>query len=211
MFCRNKGYLCKVQLKLRKMEQLILEFEQTRKASNNFVERTKHTWNLSNQITIDEVLADPDFKNFKRIGYVEKTNGAAGFKIVALDDFKDKKPVLYILVIQKYVIKGGKVKNELETRSYSAGTEKAWTDKGNCSDTNYTLSQVFRKALEMGLTIDFYGIEIPATKVVSNTFSVQKITYVSTYECDELTMIELLTKLNGKKLIGQGDFDYSHK
>ena len=178
---------------------------------------TEHTWVLDNQLKLNDVLKLPQFSKFKKCATIQlNNNSAAGYKINVIPEYSDKKFMLYLLVYtdpntnEKYILKGGKSKNELKNRSYSAGTEESWTMRGTPTVTNYVWSQQFRK---YGNNFEFYGYAVPTIKHTYESFDGEMVTEIvgGHYETEEVKLNNLLKKLKGSNLIGEGALMNTHK
>ena len=168
---------------------------------------------MSNQLDIDTYLQQSAYV-FKYGGYIgsggdEKYKSfekVVGYKIKVTDEYKDDTQLLYLLVINGKIVKGGKVKGTLPSRSYSAGTEHNWTNTGQASPTNYIYSQIFRECLRVNIPIKFYVCRCPLTRVSYPTPSGEtKYIETSPYEAMEHELNLHLKKTLGKQLIGEGD------
>ena len=184
---------------------LSLEFPVAKKASKNY-DTVIHTWDLSEQLSIECVLKDPKFSNFVKCGKITKNKDkVCGYDIeITNKNFKNKTFVLYLLVIHNKVLKCGKVKDSLDKRSYSAGTSKSWVEQGTPSEPNYIYSQIFRECLEKGVEIDFYCKLAPVEEITFEFFGETITQLVSSYEECEVIMKKALETLKGGKLIGEG-------
>jgi hypothetical protein len=189
-------------------------FKTTKRESKEYLYES-HIWNLSNQLKISDILKLKEFSKFKYAGKISKADNSAGYKIEINEDFKDKKFVLYLLVIDGYVLKGGKSKNSLDTRSYPAGTEESWTMRGTPSVTNYIWSQIFRSRIENGFDdVEFYAYVVPSFRYEYESFDGEKIVedVCGHYETEEKKLNHLLKDLNGgNSLIGEGSLDVKNK
>jgi hypothetical protein len=187
------------------MENHIINFKMTVRNSNDYETKTDHTWDLSNQLKIDELLKMKEFANYKKAATIVKADNAAGYTIKIEPEFKNVPFVVYIATWNLFVLKGGKSKNSLDTRSYKAGTEEGWTEGGEPSPTNYIWSQIFRETLKMGIPVVFYAQAVDLIECTYESHGETKTTLISPYEQVEKDLQELLNKLNGKKVIGEGD------
>jgi hypothetical protein len=184
---------------------MVIEFTTTRRASGDYTP-TPHTWDLSAQLSVEDFLAKhPD--TFVKVGEViSAPKLACGYRIDVVKEWKNVTHMLYLMVIDGKIVKGGKVKGKLAQRSYAAGTEKTWTKKGGeCSPTNYVYSQIFRSCVAKGISVEFYGMESPTTTVTFDFLGVTKVQKVSPYEEMETLLNESLRKQLGRKPIGDGD------
>ena len=185
--------------------ELILEFQTTPKNSKEYNYRS-HKWDCKNQLDLNEYLKKTSY-NFKEGGWIKKNDSkTSGYEICVNDEFKDVSNIIYLVVIFGKIIKGGKSKNPLPQRTYGAGTEENWTMKGSPSDTNYVFSQIFRSCIKNNVPVKFYICKVP-TKQVEYTTSEGKIKYIesSPYEEMEKDLNAHLTKIMGRKIIGEGD------
>jgi hypothetical protein len=150
---------------------------------------------------------------FVKVGeIISAPKKVCGYRINVVKEWKNVTHMLYLIVIDGKVVKGGKVKGKLAQRSYAAGTEETWTKKGGKpSETNYVYSQIFRSCLTNGITVEFYGMECPTTTVSFDFLGVTKVQKVSPYEEMETLLNESLRKQLGRKPIGDGDLMVQHK
>jgi hypothetical protein len=177
----------------------------TTKSNSKKYEYQDHKWVLDNQINVEDIVKLPEFGKFEYCGSIIKSNSAAGYEISLVEKFKGKSFIIYVATMGGKVLKGGKSKNPLDTRSYSAGTEESWTMRGTPSVTNYVWSQIFRESLRVGCEVKFYGMVVPSYEMTYESFDGEVITEsVSPYESEEKKLNHLLNKLNGKKVIGEG-------
>jgi hypothetical protein len=181
-----------------------IEFLVTEKGSKKY-EYNKITWELDKQLDIEEFLRDNSQYNFVNAGKIVKNpKSTCGFKIKMNEEFEKKKFVIYLLVVDGKIVKGGKSKNPLPLRTYNAGTENNWTMKGSPSETNYVYSQIFRSCLKKGIDVNFYCFAAPFEVKEYNVFGEKKIYESSPYEEYEKTLNNSLKKKLGKNLIGEG-------
>ena len=188
-----------------------LKFKTTDKKSREYKYR-ESVWDLTKQLSINEYLKTCKYP-FVKGGWVEeKVESTCGYKICVNDEWKDKDKLLYLLVIDGKILKGGKSKNPLPKRTYGAGTEENWTMKGSPSDTNYIYSQIFRQCLKDGVSVEFYLFQAPKQLVkypLSNGGYGEVM--VSPYEEMEQSLnADLMAKL-GKKPIGEGNLFEQYK
>jgi hypothetical protein len=188
-----------------------IRFKTTEKKSKEY-NYTESTWDLTNQLKVDEFLKVSHYP-FKKGGWIEKDNKkTCGYSICVTDEWKNKEKVLYLLVIGGKILKGGKSKRALPRRTYGAGTEINWTMKGSPSDTNYVYSQIFRQCLEDNIDIEFYLFQAPLYEMQFPVSSggVQNVN-VSPYEEMESTLNGHLMDVLGKKPIGEGNLFEQYK
>jgi hypothetical protein len=183
----------------------ILRFKTTKKGIGKF-DYIDMEWNLSNQIDVDEFLKNnPNFPFVKAGRIVKNTTNTSGYEIEVGPEWKDKKFVLYLLVIDGKIVKGGKSKNPLPQRTYGAGTEHNWTMKGSPSETNYVYSQIFRKCLEESRPVEFYCFQVPFVTDTQNVFGTEMILELSAYEEYESVLNKTLMNYLNRKPIGEGN------
>lgn len=188
-----------------------IEFLVTEKGSKKY-EYRKIEWDLTNQLDITEFLKDNPQYNFVKSGkIVENSKSTCGFKIQMNEEFEKKKFVIYLLVVGGKILKGGKSKNPLPSRTYGAGTEENWTMKGSPSETNYVYSQIFRHCLKNNIDVDFYCYDVPYVTQECNVFGKKKTFEFSPYEEYEKTINSVLKEKLGKNLIGEGKLLLSSK
>jgi len=188
-----------------------IKFKTTKSNSKKY-DYEEHIWVIDNQLNIEDILKLPEFSKFKFCGSIKESSLASGYEISLVESFKNKNFVIYLTVKSGKILKGGKSKNSLDTRSYAAGTEESWTMRGSPSTTNYVWSQIFRESLKDGNEIKFYGMVVPSHKMTYESFDGKIITeMVSPYESEEKKLNALLKKLNGNNLIGEGKLLQQHK
>lgn len=188
-----------------------IKFKTTKPNSKEYVYE-EHIWVIDNQLNIEDVLKLPQFSKFQYCGSIKKSDLASGYEISLVESFKNKNFVIYLTVKSGKILKGGKSKNSLDTRSYAAGTEESWTMRGSPSTTNYVWSQIFRESFKDGNEIKFYGMVVPSYEMTYESFDGKIITeMVSPYESEEKKLNNLLKKLNGNNLIGEGKLLQKYK
>jgi len=181
-----------------------LEFQITDKGSKKYIYK-KIKWDLSEQLDIVEFLLKNPNYNFVKAGKIVKNSeSTCGFKIQTIDGYETAKFIIYLLVIDGKIVKGGKSKNTLPSRTYGAGTENNWTMKGSPSDTNYVYSQIFRDCLKKGIDVDFYCYAVPYETKKYNVFGEIKTYECSPYEEYEKALNLKLKEKLGRNLIGEG-------
>jgi hypothetical protein len=190
-----------------------IKFKTTKRASKNYEKTQEHTWVLDNQLDTDDILSRPEFSKFRLAATIVKSETTAGYKIQLEPEFVNKPFVIYILSKCGKILKGGKSKNPLDLRSYSAGTEETWTMRGTCSETNYVWSQIFRESLNDGCPITFYGYIVPSFYHTYESFDGETITELVAghYETEEKKLNFFLNTLNGSKVIGEGSLLQTQK
>ena len=177
----------------------------TTKSNSKKYEYQDHKWVINNELNVDDLLKLSEFSKFEYCGSIVPSNSTAGYEISLVEKFKGKSFIIYLTTIGGKVLKGGKSKNPLDTRSYSAGTEESWTMRGTPSVTNYVWSQIFRESLKGECEVKFYGMVVPSYEMTYESFDGKMITEsVSPYESEEKKLNSLLNKMNGKKVIGEG-------
>jgi hypothetical protein len=181
-----------------------IRFKTTKRASGKY-EYTNHEWDISAQLNIHDFLKNNPKMDFENAGIlIENPKKASGFQISLSEKWKNTKYILYILVINGKVAKGGKSKNELSKRSYDAGTEHNWTVTGEASPTNYVYSQIFRESLKNGDKVEFYCCKCPFEMREIDMWGEVFIKKQSTYEEMEIELNKRLFNALGRKLIGDG-------
>jgi hypothetical protein len=189
---------------MEKTKNMEIKFKTTKRDSKKY-EYQDHTWILDDQLNIEDLLVRPEFTKFEYCASIVNSKSAAGYEIALQDKFKNQGFIIYLVTMGGKILKGGKSKNSLDTRSYTAGTEESWTMRGTPSTTNYVWSQIFRESLRTGQEIKFYGMIVPSYVMTYESFDGKVITEsVSPYESEEKKLNKLLNTLNGKKVIGEG-------
>jgi hypothetical protein len=168
-------------------------------------------WNLDQQIDVDEFL-DITAYPFEKAGWIEAADNEAGYQLCANDRFKDKTRLLYLLVVDGKVLKGGKVKGTLRNRSYKAGTENSWNITGKASPTNYVYSQIFRECVKNNEPVEFYLYECEK-QIMRYPTSQGGFAEVAQapYEEMESTLNAHLKEVLGHNPIGDGDLELEYK
>jgi len=189
-----------------------ISFKTTEKKSGEY-NYQEHTWDLSNQLRIDDVLELSQFSKFEYAGKIIRENNSAGYVIDIKEKFKNESFAIYLLVIDGYVLKGGKAKNGINNRSYSAGTEENWTMRGTPSSTNYIWSQIFRQMLKDDINVEFYGYLVPSMEYTYESFNGIMVTenVCGHYETEEKKLNKMLKEIKGSKLIGEGGLEIKNK
>lgn len=195
----------------------IIKFYTTDKNCKNYDNYKEHIWDFSNQLNIEDFLKVCKY-DFKYGGCIKAFNNekkkeeykTVGYKIDVINEFKNSKYILYLMTIclpcGEKIIKGGKVKGTLPSRTYSAGTEYNWTMKGSPSPTNYIYSQIFRQCIKDNIKINFYIHKTPVTEIKYYTARGKEvINTISPYEEMEKSLQQLLKKELGRNIIGEGD------
>lgn len=168
-------------------------------------------WDLKNQINIDDFLNEYPECLFEKHAKIVKNKGVVGYKIKEFDGFKDKKFLIYLLVIDGKIIKVGKCKHNIATRSYPAGTERNWSATGNPSDVNYFYSKLFLSCLENNIDVDFYCYEVPMRVENFIAFRTTREFSFSPYEEYEKVLNSVLIEKLGGPLIGDGELSLDYK
>ena len=191
----------------------IVHFQTTPKNSKEYV-YTEHSWDLNQQLKVEE-FKERTCESWEKHGSViSAKDRAPGYKILVSNEHLGKTRLIYLMVIDGYIVKAGKVKEELDKRSYAAGTEKSWTVTGKASETNYVYSQIFRACLRQGIPVDFYCLECPKEEV-SYTYNGEIYkTFQSPYEDVEKRVTSHLQQLltdRDTSLIGERNLLEQHK
>ena len=181
------------------------------------------TWNFCNQISLENYLKKCKYP-FEYAGCIVKRDNEnnkdiskrIGYKIELKEKFKKSDQLIYLMTIclpcGEKIIKGGKSKNSLDKRTYNAGTEHQWTMVGNCSETNYIYSQIFRETLKKNIRINFYIYSVEKQRCTYMApCGKQKFIETSPYEEIEKELNYHLKKFLGKNLIGEGNLCKSYK
>jgi hypothetical protein len=196
----------------RQLENNKLHFVTTVNKSKDTDNLISHEWDLTEQLDINYVLKQEGFESYKKVAkIIRNNNNACGYEIKVDDNFKDKKFVLYLIVINGKVLKGGKSKGVLSKRSYTAGTERSWSVSGKASEPNYVYSQIFRQCLEDEVDVEFYGICVESIKQTRKFYGLDVEVEFAPYEEKEQAQNSILNKLNGKKVIGEGNLLAQYK
>jgi hypothetical protein len=211
-----------IQENYKKYKKFKIEFNITTKNSKEYNYKT-HTWDLSNQLDLSTFLEETKYP-FEYGGCIKSRidethkdeKKRIGYNIFETEKFKNKEQLLYLMTISKgdteKIIKGGKVKGTLSTRSYKAGIEDSWTMKGTPSPTNYIFSQIFRKCMQINMEVKFYVHPAPLTKVPYQTSAgEEKYIVISPYEAMEKNLNLHLKELLGRNLIGEGNLEQLYK
>ena len=128
-----------------------------------------------------------------------------GYRIVPLGEWGNIPYVVYLMVINGKIIKGGKVKGPIQTRSYSAGTEENWTMRGTPSPTNYVFSQIFRMCVANNIPVQFYCHDCGSVPITwTDAYGNEQITNASAYEEIESSLNQHLRDTLGRHPIGDG-------
>jgi|21_taG_2_1085346.scaffolds.fasta_scaffold17220_1 hypothetical protein len=198
--------------KNKEMNKNQLSFLVCERASGDVNTKRKVTWDYSNQLNVDDYLEQCNLK-FEKAGWVEKSSNVCGYSIKTTTEWVKRPRVLYLLVVDGKIFKGGKSKNSLPNRSYSAGTDKNWVNGANgCSPTNYAFSKIFLKCLEEGKKVDFYIHGCPMREeLTKHADGTETIEITSQYEAMETNLNKHLRTVLGKKLIGDGKLFEEYK
>ena len=182
-----------------------LTFQTTAKNAGAYNYR-KHAWDLSGQLDLQEYI--------KKSPWVWELGGEvrgddevkAGYRIVPLGEWGTKPFVVYLMVINGKIIKGGKVKGPIQTRSYSAGTEENWTmGTSDPSSTNYVFSQIFRMCVANNIPVQFWCHACETNTVTwTDAYGNEQITHSSAYEEIESSLNQHLRETLGRHPIGDG-------
>jgi hypothetical protein len=164
-------------------------------------------WDISDQLDVHSFLKNHPKCKFESAGkIVANEKKTCGYEIVVDQKWKDKKYIVYLVVINGKIIKGGKSKNPIPIRTYGAGTEKNLTEKGSPSVTNYFYSQLFRECLKKGDVVEFYCHQAQVrVDDWDELGDIVKGVTTSRYEEVEVKLNALLVKALGRKPIGEGN------
>jgi len=166
----------------------------------------KHRWDISKQLDVNEYLKKCSYPFEEGAVIVKDENLASGYAIKTYDKYAHKVRLIYLLTLNGKILKGGKVKGLMKDRSYKAGTDESWTNRGTPTTTNYVWSQIFRWAIKNGQEIKFYIYEAPQKLEQTPTPEggvIEEIT--SQYEKMEVLLNKHLKETLGRKLIGEGN------
>jgi len=192
------------------MERNILKFKTTARGGGAY-DYKEHVWDISQQLDIETFLQEnPEFA-FEQVGQISPSQSKCGFKIDVVPEWQKTERLLYLLVVNNKILKGGKCKNALPSRSYSAGTEESWTMRGTPSPTNYIWSQIFRKCLKNNVPIQFYCFRAPDHHYQYNVFGENIVIKTSPYEEYEKVLNDKLKKSLGRNPIGEGSLEQQLK
>lgn len=197
-------------------EDYKITFQTTEKNRKQWDYRT-HVWDLKNQLELKPFLKNCTYPFkyggciVKRVDEKEKEKGKkVGYKIEVVEEFMNSPRILYLLTMtlrgKEFILKGGKVKGQLRSRTYPAGTEDNWTIRGSCSDTNYVWSQIFRMCMDKKIPVKFYVFQAPIEKRPYPTpIGGTKYEETSPYEAMEKDLNAFLKETLGQNLIGEGN------
>ena len=171
------------------------------------------TIDLSKELKVSDILETPVFGVLERKAKIVPHSTNAGYKIELLDkNDKGKGRWNYVIGVtlpdgSEVAIKSGKVKDDLDKRTYTAGTEKNWK-KGTASISNYINSQIFRKCLELELDVYFYAYQVPGYKATVDVYGKTMEVVLNPYEDYEHVLNNLLkTKLGRHPCATSYDFE----
>lgn len=171
-----------------------------------------NTWDLSKQLNIKDFLERNPKDNFEKgASIISAPELSPGYKISPIGKWKHKKFILYLLVINGKIIKGGKSKKPIQYRTYGAGTQETWSMTGECSPTNYYYSQIFRQCILDGKTVEFYCMQAPIDVKEYEVFDKMIRMESSPYEEYEKVLNEKLVTDLGRKPIGEGNLQVQYK
>ena len=166
----------------------------------------KHVWDLSGQLDAKAYMEKSPWDDWELAAEVRGDDKVkAGYRIVPFGKWRTKPFVVYLMVINGKIIKGGKSKGPIQTRSYSAGTEEKWTMRGSPSPTNYIFSQIFRMCVANNIPVQFWchACEINTVKWI-DAYGNEQITQSSAYEEIESSLNQHLRETLGRHPIGDG-------
>ena len=186
----------------------------------SYEDARNHVWDLSNQLDLMPFLNETSL-DFEEGGYIEARSDEedkplekrVGYKIVQTTE---KKNLVYLLTIKmngkEKILKGGKIKGNLASRSYTAGTQHNWTIVGTPSATNYIYSQIFRECMKKNIEVKFYVCSTPTIRVpYSRSEGGEGYIEISPYEEIEKTLNAHLVRSLGRKPIGESDLENPYK
>lgn len=174
----------------------------------------QHTWDLSQQLDVDLFMEmNPEFK-FSKVATVVPKNNACGFRLDYIDPtFEQNKFILYFIVLDNKILKGGRTATGLSSRfgTYGTGTPNLWANSPTVAATSYVYSQVFRKMLEEGKEVSFYGFVCPEITAEFDVFGTTHTIKVSPEKEFEKALNTKLRNTLGRKPIGDGNLLQQHK
>lgn len=189
--------------------------------SGSYEDKKIHIWNLTNQLDLDSFMNETTL-NFEEGGHIEARideedkipEARVGYKIVQY--YPEKTNLVYLLTAKineiEKILKGGKIKGNLASRSYTAGTQEKWTTKGSPSPTNYIYSQIFRSCIKNNIELKFYIHSAQITRVpYPISEGGEGYIEISPYEEIEKKLNSHLVKVLGRKPIGEGDLENPYK
>ena len=127
----------------------------------------------------------------KKVDYIE---------VDSLWDNKDNE-WLYCLLYDSRIVKIGQTINSLMDRwinSYSCGTDRAMKI-GNCSTTNFIITECNALAVMNGMKVEIYGIAVPKKIEKETRFGVTKECIYSTVRDKETMLTEVFKNAYGYK------------
>jgi len=140
------------------MEQVVIEDPQYGEIKYDFNSSVTTTQFLSHVKSLGA-----EFRKYATI--VANKARAPGYSYDLVTGFNNRTSGwAYLVSIDEKVVKIGQSDATLSSRfsSYQAGTRKN-REKGTCSVTNWYCSEVWRKALEQGKSIEVYVFSVPTT------------------------------------------------
>jgi hypothetical protein len=106
---------------------------------------------------------------------------------------------IYFITFNKHVVKIGMTENSFSDRfgSYICGSRRAMY-KGSCSTTNFTVCEVLYTALQLGLDVDIYGIQIPKERKKIKVYGHEINCPVSVVRAYEEIITNIYKNISGK-------------
>mgnify|MGYP003119541118 CR=1 FL=1 len=132
---------------------------------------------------------DEDYDG-KKVDYIEEDSAWVS----------DDEEWLYCLAYDRRIVKGGMTETSLKDRykSYSCGTDRAMKI-GNCSTTNFIVTECNALAIMNGMKVEIYGIAVPYEVVSKTRFGIKKDCKLSSVRGEETMLTEAFKTAYGHK------------
>jgi hypothetical protein len=151
-------------------------------------------------IPVADIVLDTEINDTGKSKGKKKRN-----TLIKLDNFNKelidkKKEWLYIIVINKRIVKIGGTRSGIKERfgSYLCGHHIAERNKsGKASETNKYVYNTLYFYLEQGCEIKLYGFELPVEEITRIVFGKETKIRVQTYHSYESVLIDEFKKQNG--------------
>ncbi len=163
---------------------------------------------LSNEPTFKDFISKNKLSKYlSKVGNITLDNKLkCGYRVCFLAQSAEKdNQWVYVLLINGKIVKFGDTTKTLKDRwgSYSAGIKEN-RDKGTCSTTNYFISQVIRRALNDGVTVELWGYDIPTQFSTIDVFGETKSAIIDVVTYYESKLLELYqTTYNKLPILGK--------
>jgi len=159
---------------------------------------------LNTEPTINDFIQRAQLQHYiTQVGVITKDEILnPGYRVLVTNHFKRHKQWVYILVIDGKVVKCGESTGTLNFRwgSYGAGT-RVNRENGTCSTTNYFISEIVRKALELNMKIELYGHPIDNIGISVDLFGSKRNVISNNVKIYESKLINLFMNIFGHKPI----------